>query len=53
MDLILAEDLPYVVLFRASIIEAQRTNLEFPAQVIMGGHSGFPNVWPNAVRMRE
>ena len=53
MDLILAEDLPYVVLFRASIIEAQRTNLEFPAQVIMGGHSGFPNVWPNAVQVRE
>ena len=53
MDLILAEDLPYVVLFRTSIIEAYRTTVRFPADVIMGGHFGFPNVWPSAVRVSE
>ena len=53
MDLILAEDLPYVVLFRTSIIEAYRTSVRFPADVIMGGHFGFPNAWPSAVRVSE
>ncbi len=53
MDLILAEDLPYVVLFRTPIIEAYFANVQFPAEVIMGGHSGFPNAWPSAVHVAE
>ena len=53
MDQILAEDLPYVVLFRTPIIEAYAANTQFPAEVIMGGHSGFPNAWPSAVQVTE
>ena len=53
MDLILAEELPYVVLFRTSIIEAYNRSVQFPAEVILGGHSGFPNVWPSAVLVGE
>ena len=53
MDLILAEDLPYIVLFRTSIIEAYHRSVQFPAEVILGGHSGFPSVWPGAVLVSE
>ena len=53
MDLILAEELPYVVLFRTPIIEAYGSNTVFPASVIMGGHSGFPNAWPSSVQVSE
>lgn len=53
MDAILARDLPYVVLFRTPIIEAYRSNVRFPADNIMGGHSGFPNAWPNAVQLGD
>jgi len=53
MDLIIAEDLPYVVLFRTNITEAYRARVEFPTQVIMGGHFGFPNAWPSAVVVSE
>lgn len=53
MDLILAEELPYVVLFRTPIIEAYNATTQFPADVIMGGHSGFPNAWPSAVQVSE
>ena len=53
MDLILAEELPYVVLFRTQIIEVYRSNVQFPTEVIMGGHQGFPNGWPNAVQVVE
>lgn len=53
MDQILAEELPYVVLFRTPIIEAYRSQVVFPADTIMGGHSGFPNGWPNAVSLSE
>jgi ABC-type transport system substrate-binding protein len=53
MDLILAEELPYVVLFRTPIIEAYVSSVVFPANEIMGGHSGFPNGWPSAVQVSE
>jgi ABC-type transport system substrate-binding protein len=49
MDLVLAEELPYVVLFRTPIIEAYGAGVQFPAETIMGGHQGFPNAWPSAV----
>lgn len=53
MDLILAEELPYVVLFRTPIIEAFGSDVQFPTQIIMGGHSGFPNGWPGSVQVSE
>jgi ABC-type transport system substrate-binding protein len=53
MDAIVAEDLPYIVLFRTPIIEAFRAGVQFPVETIMGGHQGFPNAWPNAVRVAE
>ncbi|MGH8945283.1 MAG: ABC transporter substrate-binding protein, partial [Acidimicrobiia bacterium] len=53
MERILAEQLPYVVLFRTPIIEAFRSDVQFPANTIMGGHSGFPNAWPNGVEVSE
>jgi ABC-type transport system substrate-binding protein len=53
MDAILARDLPYVVLFRTPIIEAYRSNVQFPVETIMGGQQGFPNAWPNAVDVTE
>ena len=53
MDLILAEELPYVVLFRTPIIEAYISSVQFPAEDIMGGHQGFPNGWPSAVQVFE
>lgn len=49
MDAILAQDLPYVVLFRTSLIEAFRSDVQFPVESMMGGQTGFPNAWPNAV----
>lgn len=53
MERILQEELPYVVLFRTPIIEAFRSGVQFPTETIMGGHQGFPNAWPNAVRVSE
>jgi peptide/nickel transport system substrate-binding protein len=53
MDAILARDLPYVVLFRTPIIEAYRSDVQFPVETIMGGQQGFPNAWPNAVDVTE
>jgi ABC-type transport system substrate-binding protein len=53
MDQILAEELPYIVLFRTPIIEAYRTGVQFPVETIMGGQQGFPNAWPNAVKVAE
>jgi ABC-type transport system substrate-binding protein len=53
MDAIIAEDLPYIVLFRTPIIEAFGAGVEFPVQTIMGGQQGFPNAWPNAVKVAE
>jgi peptide/nickel transport system substrate-binding protein len=53
MERVLAEQLPYVVLFRTPIIEAFRADVQFPANTIMGGHSGFPNAWPNGVEVGE
>jgi ABC-type transport system substrate-binding protein len=53
MDAIVAEDLPYIVLFRTPIIEAHRSGVQFPVDSIMGGQQGFPNAWPNAVKVDE
>ncbi|MGD2102338.1 MAG: ABC transporter substrate-binding protein [Acidimicrobiia bacterium] len=49
MEAILARDLPYIVLFRAAVIEAHNNRVQFPVDSIMGGQSGHPNGWPGAV----
>ena len=51
MEAIVAEDAPYVVLFRTPIIEAFRSDVQFPVQTIMGGHNSQPDAWPNAVQL--
>lgn len=53
MEAIVAQDLPYVVLFRARIFEAFRRNVQFPVESIMAGHAGFANAWPASVRVRQ
>lgn len=53
MERILAEELPYVVLFRPAVIEAFTSAVQFPAEVIMGGHHAYPKAWPNAVRITD
>jgi ABC-type transport system substrate-binding protein len=53
MERIIQEELPYVVLFRAAIVEAFHANVQFPSDVIMGGHSGSAFAWPGAVRLAE
>jgi peptide/nickel transport system substrate-binding protein len=53
MDAVLARDVPYVVLFRTRIIEASGPDVEFPTPSIMGGHQGYPHVWPSTVRMGD
>ncbi|MCI0678906.1 MAG: ABC transporter substrate-binding protein [Actinobacteria bacterium] len=53
MDAIIAEELPYIVLFRTPIIEAFNAGVQFPVDTIMGGMQGFPNAWPNAVKVAE
>lgn len=51
MERIIAEDLPYVTLFRPSLIEAYRSNVIFPVQSIMGGHASSSLGWPESVRI--
>ncbi len=53
MELVVAEDLPYVVLFRAAITEAYRARVTLPVPGLMGGHQGYPNGWPHAVVIDE
>ncbi len=49
MDALIARDLPYVVLFRAPVVEARSGRIRFPVESIIGGHSGLAAAWPNAV----
>ena len=51
MEAMIAEDAPYVVLFRTPIIEAFRKKVRFPVDVIMGGHNSQPDAWPSAVQL--
>lgn len=53
MDAVLAQDLPYVVLFRTRIIEAFNDVTVFPVERIMNGHQGYPGVWPASVQVDE
>lgn len=51
MDRIIAEDLPYLTLFRPSLVEAYRSNVTFPVPSIMGGHASSSLGWPESVRI--
>lgn len=53
MEAIVAEDLPYVVLFRTRIFEAYRNSVQFPVESILAGHAGFANAWPASVRITQ
>ncbi len=49
MEELLAQDLPYVVLFRTPVVEAYRNTVVFPVTRVLGGVQGFPNGFPSAV----
>ncbi len=49
MEELLAQDLPYVVLFRTPVVEAYRNTVVFPVTKVLGGVQGFPNGFPSAV----
>lgn len=51
MERIVQQQLPYLVLFRLPVIEAFSDRVQFPVEVIRGGHSAFPNAWPASVRL--
>lgn len=52
MEAIVARDLPYVVLFRPTVIEAHDPSVEFPVESVMGGHAAVGLAWPESVRLR-
>jgi peptide/nickel transport system substrate-binding protein len=51
MERIIAEDLPYVTLFRGPVIEGYGSHVEFAVDAIMGGHASLPTAWPETVRI--
>ena len=53
MERIIAQDLPYVTLYRPPVIEAFAANVVFPVSVVMGGHASIPGAWPASVRLVE
>lgn len=52
MERIIAEDLPYVTLYRDAVIEGFGSRVEFPVDAIMGGHAAAAGAWPGSVRKR-
>jgi ABC-type transport system substrate-binding protein len=53
MERIIAEDLPYVTLFRGPVIEGYGSHVEFAVDAIMGGHASLPMAWPETVRIKR
>lgn len=51
MDRIVAQDLPYVTLYRGPVIEGYGSHVEFAVDAIMGGHASVPMAWPETVRI--
>jgi peptide/nickel transport system substrate-binding protein len=51
MERIVAEDLPYVVLYRTSVTEAFSPAVRFPVETVMGGHAATGRAWPESVRL--
>jgi peptide/nickel transport system substrate-binding protein len=51
MERIVAEDLPYVVLYRTSVTEAFSPVVRFPVEGVMGGHAATGRAWPESVRL--
>jgi ABC-type transport system substrate-binding protein len=53
MERIIAEDLPYVPLFRGPVIEGYGSHVDFAVDAIMGGHASVPMAWPATVRINR
>jgi len=53
MERIVAEDLPYVPLFRSPVIEGYGSQVDFAVDAIMGGHVSVPTAWPATVRINR
>lgn len=51
MERIVAMDLPYVVLYRPTVIEAIGPSVQFPVDSVMGGHGTTGGAWPESVRI--
>ncbi len=51
MERVVADDLPYVVLYRTSVIEAFSPAVRFPVESVMGGHASTGRAWPESVRI--
>lgn len=51
MERVIAADLPYVVLYRSSVIEAFGSAVQFPVDSVTGGHASTGRVWPDSVRV--
>ncbi|HUG31670.1 MAG TPA: ABC transporter substrate-binding protein [Acidimicrobiia bacterium] len=51
MERIIADDLPYLVLYRSSVIEAFGSAVQFPVDSVTGGHASTGRAWPEAVRV--
>lgn len=50
MERIIAEDLPYLTLYRPAVIDARGPQVTFPVETIIGGH-GTSTAWPESVRI--
>ena len=53
MERVIAEDLPYVPLFRGPVIEGYGSHVDFALDAIMGGHASVPMAWPATVRINR
>jgi ABC-type transport system substrate-binding protein len=53
MERIIAEDLPYLPLFRSPVIEGYGSQVDFAVDAIMGGHASVPMAWPATIRIKR
>ena len=53
MERIISEDLPYLPLFRAPVIEGFGSHVDFAVDAIMGGHGSVPTAWPATIRINR
>jgi peptide/nickel transport system substrate-binding protein len=53
MERIIADDLPYLPLFRGPVIEGFGSHVDFAVDAIMGGHASVPMAWPATVRIKR
>lgn len=51
MERVVADDLPYVVLYRTLVSEAFLPGVRLPVGSVMGGHASTGMAWPESVRI--